>query len=89
MLIMAAMLRNMIAETRCASVPASLASPKHVGNRLLGLKGEGEGVAVVGLFGVPEHDLAKLGSAVVDLLSVALHHRANDRHHCLKHQLST
>ena len=40
---------------------------------------------MVGFFGIPEDHLAKVGSAVVDLLSVALHHRANDRHHGLEH----
>jgi hypothetical protein len=35
----------------------------------------------VGFGGVAEDDLAHVGPPVVDLLAVALHHRADDRHH--------
>ena len=86
MLMVAAMLTNMMAETMCASVAASSGLVRRsrrntARDRLLGLHGEGESVAVVRLFGVAEDDLPQVGASVVDLDAVALHDRADDRHH--------
>lgn len=57
----------------------------YVGKRHLGPDAQGEGVAVLGFLGVPEHDLPKESSAAVNLHAVALHYRPNDRHHRTQH----
>ena len=81
-----AMPTNMVAETtrgkRGGVIGAdSVVASQHGGDRLLGLDGQGEGVAVVRLLGVTEDELAKVGAPVVDLDAVALHDRTDDRHH--------
>ena len=90
MLIVAAMLMNMIAETmwaRVAAVPGSMRRSRCTTAAIAssGLHGEAEGVAVVGLLGVAEDHLSQVGAAVVDLGAVACHYRPDDRHHRFRH----
>ncbi len=59
----------------------AVVASQHGGDRFLGLDGQSEGVAVVGLFGVAEDHLSQVGAPVVDLGAVALHDRTDDRHH--------
>src|SRR5207253_9577024 len=54
--------------------------PLDGGDRLLGLHGQVEGVAVVGLGGVAEDYLPQVGPPVVALLEVALPRAADDLH---------
>ena len=72
------MVTNMTAETmraRAAAVPASFRGSRrrNVRDGLLGLHGEGQGLAVVRLGGVPEDHLPQVGAPVLDLLAVARH----------------
>ena len=86
----AAMLRNMIAETMCAQRRGVAGLTRSSRRRTAAIASsvctvEGEGVAVVGLLGVAEDDLPQVGPPVVDLVAVALHDRADDRHHRVEH----
>ncbi|SDD38569.1 short chain dehydrogenase [Glycomyces harbinensis] len=59
----------------------ALVAAQHGRDRLLGLHGEREGFAVVGLLRIAEDHLPQIRATVVDLLAIARHHRAHDRHH--------
>ena len=61
-----------------------LVAAQHGGDGLLGLRDDGERLAVTGLPGVAEDHLPKVGAAVVDVGAVAFHDRPDDRQHRIK-----